>query len=58
MTVHACPFCQLRFAAHTERDAHVDDEHRDHAVRETREAVRRIRPPAPRRGESVLRGPW
>jgi hypothetical protein len=55
VAVHPCPFCNLRFALHTERDQHVDEDHRDHSVREEQEAVQAQKKQPTR---DVLRMPW
>jgi hypothetical protein len=58
MSVHPCPFCSLRFAAHTERDSHVDAEHRERLGEEARESIVARRLPAGAHAGAVLRGPW
>ena len=58
MSAHPCPFFSLRFAAHTERDQHVDAEHRAPLAEEQREAITARRLPAGAHARAVLRGPW
>ena len=58
MSVHPCPFCSLRFAAHTERDSHVDSDHRERLAEESRETIVARRLPAGAHAGAVLRGPW